>query len=128
MFCAFWASRTLFTHGGERGKGSALPFQGSRPALSNLIFLHVLKSVCLFSRAPYCSTLKMEAVRASETPVHAHQTTRRHISECSPLYSDRREKLEAHISFQFVMKLEGAGTPSRCEASTVGSACHQVAF
>jgi hypothetical protein len=114
MFCAFWSSRTLFARGGERGKrGSALPFQGSRPAPSNLISLHVPKSVGLFSSVPCCSALKKEAVRASETPVHEH-----HISKCNTLYSDRPENLKAHVSFQFVMKLEGTDTPLRYETST----------
>jgi hypothetical protein len=44
-------------------------------------------------------TLKMEAIRSSETSVHT-RSTRRHIPEGGILYSHRRENLKSYIIFE----------------------------
>jgi hypothetical protein len=42
------------------------------------------------------STLKMEAIGCSETPIHT-RSTRRHIPEEGILHNHRRENLKSHI-------------------------------
>jgi hypothetical protein len=43
------------------------------------------------------STLKMEAIRSSETAVQSTRSTRRHIPEDGILQSHRRENLKSYI-------------------------------
>jgi hypothetical protein len=47
------------------------------------------------------STLKMEAIRSSETSVYT-RSTRRHIPEDGILHSHRRENLKSYITFYCV--------------------------
>jgi hypothetical protein len=45
-----------------------------------------------------CSTLKLEAIRSSETSVQA-RSTRRHIPEDGVLHSHRRENLKSYMKY-----------------------------
>jgi hypothetical protein len=45
------------------------------------------------------STLKMEAIRSSETSVQSTTSTRRHTPEDGILHSHRRENLKSHLNF-----------------------------
>jgi hypothetical protein len=48
----------------------------------------------------YFSTLKMEAIRSSETPVHFTGSTWRHIPEDGILHSHCCENLKSHMTFR----------------------------
>jgi hypothetical protein len=52
----------------------------------------------LVSCLAYSSTLKMEAIRPSETSDDFHRITRRFISEDKTLHSDRCENLQSNLS------------------------------
>jgi hypothetical protein len=76
-----------------------------------LIFSHIrrLKSrvlaACLFPCSDLPSTLKMEAVRFSETSIHIYQTTRSHIPHDGIARGNRREPLKSpkmEFSFRLV--------------------------
>jgi hypothetical protein len=50
------------------------------------------------------STLKMEAIRSSETPVHFTGSTRRHIPEFGILHSQSCENLKSYIIPVFLFR------------------------
>jgi hypothetical protein len=85
--------------------------------MSRLLPAHAGSSLADFS------TLKMEAIRSSETSVHFTGSTRRHIPEDGILHSNRCENLKSHmvssfhsrsgIPANFVLTIVGKNTPAK---------------
>jgi hypothetical protein len=69
--------------------------------LKNAVFWDVMPCAHAGSSFAGFSTMKMEAIRSSETSVHT-RSTRRHIPEDSILHSHRRENLKSYTMFILV--------------------------
>jgi hypothetical protein len=69
-------------------------------------------------RLAYSSTLKIDAVRSSETSVDFYQTIRHHILEDSSLHSYRNENLKAN-GFVFVLAPYENNWLYHCDVSLV---------